>query len=155
MSWLATITKLLNVKTRKLILIIFLLISIIFEITFFTFASIDLTLIGTFVDPFNSMESIFVAIFYVGILIILLVTGFVFSFVSMRSENPIIKLKGKIILMGFILFLIGGLLPYFVSDITSLILTRIIVLFSSILMYLGFLLPKPILRLFKIENQGK
>ncbi len=152
MSWLIAITKLLNLKKRKEILITFLIISIFFEITFYIFASIDLSLIGTFVDPFNSMESTFIAIFYVVIMILLLITGFVFSFISMKSEIPKIKLKGKIILLGFIMFLIGGSLPYFVYDILSLVITRVIVLMSSILMYLGFLLPNRVLKLFNIED---
>lgn len=151
MSWLVAVTKLLNLEKRKPLLILFLVIFIVFEIIFFVFASIDLSLIGTFVDPFNSMESFFIAIFYIGNMIILLFTGFVFSYISMRSEIPKIKLKGRILLIGFIMFLIGGSLPYILYDIPSLIIARIVVLISSILLYLGLLLPNRVLRLFKIE----
>ena len=151
MSWLSAITKLLNIKSRKQILIVFLVIFIAFEITFFLLASLDLKLLGSFVDPFNSMESLFVAIFYISVMVILLVSGFTFSIKSMKSESPKIQLKGKFLLLGFIMFVIGGALPYIVSDLISLIITRFVVLSSSILVYLGFLLPDRILRLFKIE----
>ena len=151
MSWISAITKLLNVKSRKQILIAFLIIFIAFEITFFILASINLEFIGSFVDPFNSMESLFIAIFYISVMIILLISGFTFSIKSMKSESPKIQLKGKILLLGFIMFVIGGSLPYIVSDLLSLIITRIVVLSSSILVYLGFLLPDRLLRLFKIE----
>ena len=151
MSWISAITKLLNVKSRKQILIAFLIIFIAFEITFFILASINLEFIGSFVDPFNSMESLFIAIFYISVMIILLISGFTFSIKSMKSESPKIQLKGKILLLGFIMFVIGGSLPYIVSDLLSLIITRIVVLSSSILVYLGFLLPDRLLRVFKIE----
>ena len=152
MSWLTAIMKLLNIKKRKLILIVLLIIFIAFEITFFTLAAINLELIGTFVDPFNSMESLFIEVFYISILIILLLSGFIFSIKSIKSKIPKVQLKGKILLIGFIMFIIGGLLPYLVYDLVGLIITRIIVLLSAVLIYIGFLLPNFILKLFKIED---
>ena len=151
MSWLTAITKLLNVKSRKLILIVLLIIFIAFEITFFTLAAIDLELIGTFIDPFNSMESLFIAIFYISIMIILLLSGFTFSIKSIKSRIPKVRLKGKILLIGFIMFVIGGSLPYLIYNLVALIVTRVIVLMSAILIYLGFLLPNSLLKLLKLK----
>jgi len=132
MSWLAAITKLLSVKKRKLILNLLMIIFIVFEIAFFTLASLNLNYIGTFIDPFNSMESLFIAIFYISVMVLVLLSGLTFSIISIKSEFPKVKLKGKILLLGFIMFLIGGSLPYLVYDLVALIITRIIVLISSI-----------------------
>ncbi len=150
MFWLAAITKLLGLKKRKLILNLLMIFFIAFEITFFTLAFLNLEFIGSFIDPFNSMESLFIAIFYISVMVLILLSGFTFSIISIKSEFPKVKLKGKILLLGFILFLIGASLPYLINNLVALIITRVIVLISSILMYLGFLLPNRLLKLFKI-----
>ncbi|MFX0075466.1 MAG: hypothetical protein ACFE96_08490 [Candidatus Hermodarchaeota archaeon] len=150
--WLSAIMKLLNFKKSKLFLWIFLGLAVIFEIVFFVLAIVDLRLIGDFVDAFNSRESIFIFGFYMCNMIILLITAIIFSSVSMKSESRKVRLKGELFLLSIILFLIGGFIATIATDIISLIISRVVLVFCSITLYLGLLLPNRILSLLNITD---
>jgi hypothetical protein len=150
--WLSAIMRLLNFGKRRLILMISIMLSVFFEVIFFTFSIIDLNLIGTFIDAFHSRESPFILAIYLGSMGLLLVTTIIFSSISMKSENSKIKLKGILFLMGIITFLVGGLIATLATDITFLIISRAILVICSILLYLGLLLPKRILNIFKVSD---
>ncbi|MFX0010709.1 MAG: hypothetical protein ACFE9R_10370 [Candidatus Hermodarchaeota archaeon] len=148
--WLHTTTKLLNLNARKLILRLILVAFVIFEALFFIALTINLNLIGTFISPFNYQESLIVTIFYLATMALVLITGILFGRGSLKSESSEIKLKGKLILIGLMLFLVGGFIPYLVFNIVSLIVARVILVFSILLFYAGFLLPKWIKTLFRV-----
>jgi len=150
MCWLFAITRLLNMKNRKIILIIFMIVFFIFEVLFFVLLSIDIANIGTFINLFNYQESLFVSVFNIAVMLIVLLTGIFFFRASMRSENIEIKLKGKLILLGLIMFMIGGFIPYLFFSLVNLVIARIFLVFSSITLYMGFLLPNWAKKLFKI-----
>ncbi|NHJ19378.1 MAG: hypothetical protein EAX91_00435 [Candidatus Lokiarchaeota archaeon] len=150
--WLSAIMKLVNFEKSKLYLRISLVLAAIFEIVFFVFAIVDLRLIGTFIDVFNSRESTFIFVFYMCSMIILLITAIMFSYVSMKSESRKVRLKGKLFLISMILFLIGGFIATIATDIILLIISRVVLVFCSITLYLGLLLPNQILKLLKITE---
>ena len=150
MCWLFAITNLLNIKNRKIILLIFMIVFIIFEVIFFVLLSIDIAYIGTFVNLFNYQESLFVSVFNIAVMLIVLITGILFFRVSVRSEKDEIKLKGRLILIGLIMFLIGGFIPYIIFNLVSLVIARIFLVFSSVTLYMGFLLPNWVKSVFKI-----
>ena len=150
MCWLFAITNLLNIKNRKIILLIFMIVFIIFEVIFFVLLSIDIAYIGTFVNLFNYQESLLVSVFNIAVMLVVLITGILFFRVSVRSEKADIKLKGKLILLGLLMFLIGGFIPYIIFNIISLVIARIFLVFSSVTLYMGFLLPNWVKSLFKI-----
>jgi hypothetical protein len=149
MCWLFAITNLLGIKNRKKVLLIFINVFIFFEIVFFVLLSTDIAYIGTFIDLFNYQESLFVSVFNIAVMLIVLITGILFFRVSVRSEKDEIKLKGRLILLGLIMFMIGGFIPYIIFNIISLVIARIFLVFSSVTLYMGFILPNWVKSLFK------
>jgi hypothetical protein len=71
-----------------------------------------------------------------------LITGTLFGRKSLRSDNPEIKLKGKLLIIAFWSFFIGAIFEI-ISHISIIILIvgRIILISSAIEFYSGFLLP--------------
>lgn len=87
-------------------------------------------------------------------LVLVLITGILFSRQSMMSENIKIKWKGRFLLISFISFTIGsimnGLLHIVIPmNAVSIILIRIILISSAIEYYLGFFLPDVVLKYLK------
>ncbi len=96
----------------------------------------------------------FVLIFMVTCVFITLITGIHFSIVSMRvKENPTVMWKGRIILLSFILFAIGGLGDALVqaNEIIVIILFRVLLVLSSTFFYIGFIMPKWMKKILSLE----
>jgi hypothetical protein len=154
--WLVGITELIQISKRKLYLIGFLIFLIISEILFFTFLIIDKTaLLGEYISIFivdYKVFSIFILLFS---LIVLITTGFKFSYGAFEAIDPKVKLKGKLLLFAFTSVSIGvaldviltalsqnvGTLLFFVLPVL-IVITRLIIALSSIAVYCGFILPK-------------
>lgn len=137
--WLKAFTDFAYKEKQKLILIIFLIIGIIFEIIFFYFLFTQPNLIGTFETPFQVVYGIYIEIFLVIFLLVIVITGILFGKQSLKSENPEIKLKGKFLIVAFILFTIGAFLDSIVPEL--FIIARIVLDVSALSFYFGFLLP--------------
>ena len=72
-----------------------------------------------------------------------LVTGILFSKESMKVKDPLIKLKGKFLLVAFISFTIGALLDALLAFTPlNLVIVRLILISSAIEYYFGFFVPK-------------
>ncbi len=103
------------------------------SLTMFTFS--DIVILGLL------MQSSLVIIF-----------GFLLSINLLKSDDLEIKLKGKLLMIAFTLFLIGGFL-----DTTEIIafldfIDRVLLIISAILFYCGFILPEWMKKIF-IKNQ--
>jgi hypothetical protein len=155
--WFVAFTNLIYPEKKKLLLIIYFIIGVLFEIIFFTLLIINPTLIGVF-----AAESALVHIdieyktFILGYLLFIdatiLITGIIFSRESLKSSEPAINLKGKFLLLAFLAWCIGGLLDSALPlNIITLPITRILLVSSGILFYLGFILPPGIQRLLLKE----
>ena len=65
----------------------------------------------------------------------------------MKSEKPNIKLKGKIILLAFLFFIIGATLEAAIPLVPiTVIIARVILIISAIMFYNGFILPNAVKR---------
>ena len=65
-----------------------------------------------------------------------------FARVSIKSHNPEVSLKGKLILMSFISFTVAAVIETFGHlDPLTVVITRSILISSSIEFYLGWILP--------------
>lgn len=90
-------------------------------------------------------------------IIIVLITGLLFAAQTLRSESSEIKLKGRLLMLAFICFAIGGFFDTIFSillDIPIEVLmpiARTIMIASSILFYFGYTLPGWLKRLFLKE----
>ncbi len=142
MSWLTALTDFLYEKKQKLILIVFLIISVIFEVLFFYFLFTDLSLIGIFITPFQIRWSIFMQLYLLSIILVVIFTGILFARKSFKSESAEVRLKGRFLLAAFISFAIGAIIEALVNlDPLIVILTRSILISSAIEFYFGFILP--------------
>ena len=152
--WLLAFTDFLFTEKRKMILLIFIIIGIIFEVIFYTFLFTNPVLIGTPNSPVDVSYSFFIIIFLVFFILTVVITGLMFARLSLKSDDPEVKLKGKLLVVAFIAFFVGALLD---SSITlnevGIIFVRLILIVSAIFWYGGFLLPHWMKKLFLKQKQ--
>ncbi|MCK4380468.1 MAG: hypothetical protein KAW51_04960, partial [Candidatus Lokiarchaeota archaeon] len=98
--WLLTFTEFLYTKKRKLILLIFALSGLIFEILFFTFLFVEPNLIGELNPPVDVRYNSFIMIYLISYLLIFVITGLLFANLSLKSKDPEVKLKGKLLIIA-------------------------------------------------------
>ncbi|MHA2034976.1 MAG: hypothetical protein ACW98X_00995 [Promethearchaeota archaeon] len=147
--WLLAFTDFLLTEKRKLILLIFIIIGIIFEAIFFTLLFINPILIGTPNSPVDVSYSIFIIVFLVIFVLIVVISGLFFARLSLKSDDPEVKLKGKLLFIAFIAFFVGALLDSSIRlNEVGVIFVRLILITSAIFWYGGFLLPHWMKKLF-------
>ena len=141
--WLLAFTEFLYSEKRTLILSIFAIIGAIFQILFFSFLFLNQSLIGELNGPVDVNYKSFIMVFLIIFLLIVVITGFLFANLSLKSEDPEVKLKGKLLIIAYITFSVGALLDAFVFFSEAIIIIiRLILIVSAICWYGGFLLPK-------------
>jgi hypothetical protein len=71
-------------------------------------------------------------------------TGIHFSLISMKiKDSPLVQWKGRFLLVSFILFAVGAIGDALIElTAISLIIIKIILIFSSLFYYIGFIMPK-------------
>ena len=148
--WLIAFTDLFYQEKQKLILLLFSVIAIIYEVIFFILLFTDTSLIGTFVGPFQVRYTLFIRItmsFYAGLA---LVTGVIFAVKTIKAgTSPEMILRGKFLLLAFPSFALGSILDVLVPLTPfTVVITRLILISSAIEFYLGFSLPKIVKKLF-------
>ena len=97
----------------------------------------------------------FVLVFLAFSLLVSTITGNDFSIASLKiKDNPVTKWKGRFLLLSFNFFAIGaigdGFLPLTPA---TLIIFRLFMMLSSTFYYLGFMLPKWLRKLLKLEEE--
>ena len=153
--WIYSFTTLAYRKYTKFLTSIYFILSLIFEIALIIMLSIDTELIGTGIEEgiFTSQLTPFAVLFQIFGLFTLIVTGLLFSYKSLKSEDPKIKWKGKFLLAAFLSFVIGTLFEaLFLLDPISLILFRLLLISSNIEFYFGFFFPERIKKYLLKEN---
>lgn len=123
--------------------------ALIFQVILFVAYSIDYTLLAT--RPNVGLRTTdLLAILLILTLLIFISLGLVFSIEAIRIGEPETKYKGYFLVMAFIFFLIGSSLDSILSwaglPIIVPILVRTIQVLASVLFYLGYFLPKPLLK---------
>jgi len=152
--WLLAFTDFLFTEKRKMILLIFIIIGIIFEVIFYTFLFINPVLIGTSNSPVDVSYSFFIIIFLVFFILTVVISGLMFARLSLKSDDPEVKLKGKLLVIAFIAFFVGALLDSSISlNEVGIIFVRLILIASAIFWYGGFLLPHWMKKLFLKQKQ--
>ncbi len=145
--WLKAFTDLTNKEKQKRILMTYFIVAIIFEILFFYFLLTDPTQIGTFETPFLLVYGIYIEIFLIIFIVTFVITGILFGNQSLKSENPEHNIKGKFLIIAFILFSIGAFLDSIIPEL--FMIARIILILSALSFYCGFILPEWMKRLLK------
>ena len=140
--WLLAFTEFLYINKRKLILLVFSIFGLIFEILFLTFLFLDTNFIGVLNPPVDVNYKSFIMIFLIAFLLIIVVTGFLFANLSLKSDDPEVKLKGKLLIIAYITFSIGALLDSSIPlNEVLIIITRLILILSAFCWYGGFIMP--------------
>ena len=149
--WILALSKLMFRKRKKALLIIFTTEAIIYEAYFLISYFMDPSQIGTQMSAFVVEWAIWIQIYLLISIVLLLITGFIFSRKSLKSDNKDLKLKGWFLIIAFILFTIGTVIDVIGTDAPTeitIFLARTFVILSSICFYIGFTLPKFIKELF-------
>ena len=161
-AWLNVYMTTLRPEKKSLILILYGIFSLIFEIyLFFNLfyapgAPVE-SLLGTFDDPTNPMDidyKGFVLIYLGASILIACITGIDFSIKSIKYEKaPSLIWKGKFLLIAFILFGFSAIFDaLIVMTPLLLIIIRITLVAATFFFYLGFILPKWLRNMFSIED---
>lgn len=150
--WMLAFTDMVLQKYRNLTIILIAVITGLYEIYLVYNVIFDVNVIGDFTAIFDVHYNSISMIYLVFIVLLLLVTGILFSRESLKSENPEIKLKGKFLFLAWVLWSIGAVLDSVIPlFIVTLLITRLILITSSILFYIGFLLPNFIKKRFDLS----
>jgi hypothetical protein len=148
-TWLAAFTDLVYKKWQKPILLLFLIHSIIFEITFFIVFAHDPSLEGTF---YGINSALIPMGFMLTFLIIILTTGLLFARESVKAESQEIKTKGRLIAFAIVSFSIAAAIDAIILLLNLFLflqlINRIILISSAIAFYGGFLLPEWMKKIF-------
>jgi len=149
--WIVAFTSFKFKKQQKVIVGIYLIIGIAFEIylLFTLFVANDPAQIGTLTGVCDTTYRGIAMYFSIFIVITMLVTGVLFGLASRKSENPEIRLKGMFLIIAFVSWVIGALLDAALPlDFISLTIARIILISSALEFYCGFLLPNIVKKIF-------
>ena len=139
--YISAMTDLIYNKYQKHFQVIEIVITVSFEIFCICNLIINPSLIITKTSPTLIVYSIYLISGILGLSSVILIFGFLLSIEALKSDEREMKLKGKILIIAFILFLIGGIMD--TIEFTTLLdfLDRIILILSAILFYIGFILP--------------
>lgn len=142
--WMLTITELLYKDKQKVIVGLYGILGLIYEIYLLYYIINNPLVIGRFVDPpldmnyvgFTMLYSIFILI-SVSVSLLLLVKS------GLKSEQSELRLKAKFNLLAIISFIIGALLDGSVSvNIVAVFIVRILLIASAIEFYIGWIMPE-------------
>ena len=152
LSWLTAFTDMISKKKQKLVITLTIILSIAFEVMFFYLFFTDINAIGVMVRPFTVNFGDFILIYLVIVILVMFVTGIVFSQKSVKSKDKEVRVKGKLLRAAFITFTIAAvfdsLLGTIFEDPTDpllaimVVIVRVLLIISAIEFYGGFLLPR-------------
>ncbi len=145
--WVYSFCHLVYPKSKWKIVSIIVVIGILYEIFFIIFLITDPTIIGTKITKFDAEFHLFVFSYIIFSLIVSLITNIIFFKHCLRSEDPKIRWKGKFVFIGFIVFLIAAILDSGIPlNPITLFITRLMLVFSSIISYIGWIMPDRVAR---------
>lgn len=140
--WLYSFGYLVYPKSKWKITGAWLAICIVYTIFFMYFLFTNPSLLAIRVTRFDSETQTFVSLFVLLSLLTSLITQYIFFKRSTVSNDNKVIWKGRLIFLGFILFLIGGILDSVVQlNPLTLLLTRMLLVASSIISYFGWIMP--------------
>ena len=125
-----------------------LILGCIFDIILFFIVVTDVSSFGTYITSIDFSWSLTFSLYLFLLIIVIFITGVIFAWKSLKSDNPEISLKGKFLLIAFISFTIGAILDALPILPISGVIARFILISSAIEYYIGFMLPDRIKKLF-------
>jgi hypothetical protein len=148
--WMWTMTEVMFKGKQKIILSLYAMIGLIFEIYFIYYLIIDYSIIGEL--SANSLDATYHGLTRIFTLFAIITVAFTLLWFirdSLYIEEPEIKLKAKFLLIGIISFVFGALADAFIPlNIVTIFIIRMILVFASVEFYIGWNLPESIKKLF-------
>lgn len=150
--WLIALSDLIFEEHRKQLIIFGIIYGVAFEVSFLIVLFTDHSLIGTLSTPVDVEYHFIMMGFLLSIVLFILITGLFFARESLKSEKEDIRLRGKLMFIGFLLFSIGASLDAALPlEALYLIVARLILMSSTIFLYGGFILPDWMKKIFLKE----
>ncbi|TXT53276.1 MAG: conserved membrane protein of unknown function [Promethearchaeota archaeon] len=161
-SWLEIYLSTILPKKKKILVLIYILFSIIFEfyLIYFLFwapsAPVE-SLIGIIPNPENPMDIDYQGFIFVYLLISIILavgTGLHFSLISMHiKEDPLIVWKGRFLFLGFSFFCFSAIFDaLFKITLFLLMIIRISLILAIFFFYAGFISPKWLKNILSIPS---
>jgi len=142
--WLALVGNLTNLKKMNLVIVIYVVIALILDILIFYYIFTDISNLALYINPVNIDNETIIVLYLMLNLVLFLACGLLIVRESLRSGNKEVELKGKFLLIALILFLIGALWDILGTTPFG----RLILAFSAVFFYIGFILPEWIKKKF-------
>ncbi|MFX1394862.1 MAG: hypothetical protein ACFFAH_14980 [Promethearchaeota archaeon] len=141
--WMIAFTNFLYKDKQKIILGVVCIFITVFYSVFFYFLFTNPIIIGEKVSPVDTKgNSPILGIFILILVGLLLITGLKFALETMKFEDSETKLKGKLLLIAFPSFVIGAALDALMpTTAITLVIFRLILIFSAFFFYSAFILP--------------
>lgn len=150
--WMVAFTELKYKRFQKIIVGLFSIQALIFEILSLYYLVVDPSMIVERVGVIDAQYKSFLIIFFIEIAVVLSITGILFARESLKINTPEIRIKGIFLLLGFLSFIVGSIFDVFLElNILTLLLYRSVLVFSSFSFYFGFFLPRSIKK-FLLKN---
>jgi len=129
-------------EKQKIFLLIFAIIGIIVEIYLIYFVIVDPKVLGELHGIVDIEFKGFWRYYLIFDILIVLIIGIAIAVNSLKSEDKVIKLRGKFLLAAFISWTLGAIFDASVElDLITLPLIRILLISSAIEFYIGFVMP--------------
>ncbi len=131
-------------KSKNIIKWISIVVCIVFEIFALYINLFFPNLIGTMQSRFEFQYGMPIMIFISILFVITLITGIQLSIIGMRSSDKEIRLKGRFLLVAFIMLFFGGISDAMLETINPIfgIIAKLFLILSVFTYYYGFFLPK-------------
>lgn len=139
--WMYSFSVLVYPYFKKQIVLIFLIISITYEIFLFIFLLTDPTVVATIEGRFNMQSNFFSLSFRIFAIGVVIITGILFTTKTMKLDNPEVQWRGRFLLIAFLSFASGALIDSLPLNPITLVLARLLLISSAFEYYLAFFLP--------------
>ena len=142
-TWLWVFSDLAYRNRRRLILFIGVSYLVTYEIIFFSLLFLRPELIGELEGAVDVRYNYGMIGLLIPGLILMITTGILFSTECFKSDKPEIRLKWKLILLAFSLYIVAATLEIFTStNVFLIVLSKILLLACATSFYIGFIMPR-------------
>ena len=151
LSWMIGLTDLIYRKYKKIIILIYVITGVIFEVylVYYLYIFQDPSVIGILKSVVDVEYIGFTRYYLIFAIITTDITGIHFSIQGIKSADDETKLKAKFLIIGFISFTVGIIADGFMTlDFITIPIIRLLLISSAIEFYIGWTLPKSVKKLF-------
>ena len=150
---LIALTELYFNEKRMIIISIFIIIGSLFEIYLIYHLVVDPNVLGSLKGVVDIEYKGFLRYYLIFSTLVIFISGILISLSSLKSDSQEIKLRGKLLTVAYIIFFLGAVADSSLTlDIITLPIVRLMLITSSILFYLGIILPNWMKKLFIKEG---